>query len=216
MSDETKGTYSSNSKIFNFFSIILCFCKNLTHAEQSNNCKKPLVLIKEQESGTLCMALNGRMIRFVTCNSLDDLQQWEVVKTVGDRNNIRICIRSYPEVPVHDCLTAFSLINPNLYKMFTQDFTIKPSNEARDLRIGSYSQSDQSQHWLMNSTTHQLSNVQYPKACITTRHFKDPAIALVLECNGYGYESPNPKLSKHQSFYLMPALDKNGKQQCSH
>jgi len=161
------------------------------------------------------MGVNGFMIRFDTCNSLDDKQQWEILKTEGDRNNIRICIRTYPKDLVHSCLDAFSLIDPTSYRRFAQDFTIKPSNEARDLRIGLYRQSDQSQHWLLNSTTHQLSNVHYPKVCITTRHFKDPALALALECNGYGYESPNPKLSKHQSFYPMPALDKNGEQLCS-
>jgi len=93
--------------------------------------------------------------------------------------------------------------------------TIEPSNEARELYLSNYNQSDPSQHWLVNSTTHQLSNAQYPKGCLTTRHFSPhPAIPLLLECDGYGYEYPNPQLSKHQRFYQMPALDKNGKQLC--
>ncbi len=159
------------------------------------------------------MVVNGGSVIFDTCKRLHVRQQWEILKTEGDRNNIRICLRSYPEISEDSsCLAASSLIDPTSYKSHAQDFTIKPSNEARDILIFDYSQLDQSQHWLMNSTTHQLSSVKYPRACITTRHYKNP---LLLECNGYGYESPNSKLPKHQSFHLMPALDNNGDQLCS-
>jgi len=161
------------------------------------------------------MAVDALMIRFTTCNSLDTLQQWLIFKTENDRNNIRLCQGwSHWNVP-QNCLTAVSPFTQRLYQMFHQIFTIEPSNEARELLISKYDQSDPSQHWLMNSTSHQLANVKYPKGCVTTRHFQQsPAYPLLLECDGYGYKSPNPELSKHQRFYQMPALDENGKQLC--
>jgi len=163
------------------------------------------------------MVFDAQTIRFITCDSSNTLQQWVILKTENDRNNIRICRPPVvgPLVRTHNCLTAFSPFTQRLYRMFHKIFTIDPSNEARELLISRHNQSDPSQRWLMNSTTHQLSNVQYPKACITTKHFhRDPAFPLLLECDGYGYKSPNPQLSKHQRFYQMPALDKNGRQLC--
>jgi len=114
------------------------------------------------------------------------------------------------------CLTAIDPLPYGYqnYFLYENSSQIKDNKEARSLRLDYYNQSDPSQLWLMNSTTHQLSNVQYPKSCITTRHFYDPALPLALECNGYGYESPNPQLSKHQSFYTMPALDQNEEELC--
>jgi len=164
----------------------------------------------------------GQMLRFdYTCDSSKTELQWVIWKTEDDRN-IRICQRVNRDVGplarTRMCLTARSTIVPMAYKMFVVDYrkpqNIKPNDEARSLRLFEYNQGDRSQHWLMNSTTHQLSNVQYPKGCITTRHFLDAPLALVLECNGYGYESPNPQFPKHQSFYLVPVLDKNGKEIC--
>jgi len=182
---------------------------------QPSNCKIPLVLIKEEENGTLCMEPDALIVRFKNCDRANTMQQWEILKTENDGNNIRICRRRSQPWYHHECLFALSPFLQNLYRAFHQIDTIEPSNEARFLRINPKPETGLSQHWLMNSTTHQLSNVQYPKACITTRHFNiDHALPLVLECNGYGYESPNPQLPKHQSFYLMPALGKNGQQLC--
>jgi len=152
------------------------------------------------------------MIKFEICSSwFSSWQQWVILKTGNTSDSIHICVPSY-----QICLTADYPIPLNEYEFLLAKtpHTTKPNKEARYLRSSLYKQSDTSQHWLMNSTTHQLSSVQYPKGCITTRHLKDPALAMVLECIGNDYESPNPKLSKHQSFYLMPALDKNGEQLC--
>jgi len=158
-----------------------------------NNCKKPVVLIKEEENGPLCMR-DALSIRFDTCNSLDTKQQWVILKTGNASDSIHICQQN------RDCLTAYSPIyGVRLIKV----------------RLDLYQQSDTSQHWLMNSKTHQLSNVQHHNGCITTRHYFDPALALVFKCNDYHYKSPNPKLSKHQSFYPIPVLDKNGEQLCA-
>ena len=64
----------------------------------------------------------------------------------------------------------------------------------------------------MNSTTHQLSNVQNPKSCITTRYDPDPVKPLLLKCDdGYGHKYlNNPELLQNQRFYPIPALDENG------
>ena len=90
--------------------------------------------------------------------------------------------------------------------------------QARNIELSQYEPSlkpDPSQQWKMNSTTHQLASVEYPKACITTKHFDDhPDLFLLLECDGYGHESPNPQLNKHQRFYPEPALDKNKEELC--
>jgi len=103
--------------------------------------------------------------------------------------------------------------------MFAQDYItpIKPNNEARNVMLRWNNKEDPSQEWRMNSTTLQLASVKYPKGCITTRHFNDLHQILLVECNGYGYESPNPHLTNkhHQRFNFMPALDKNGEQLCS-
>lgn len=160
------------------------------------------------------MLMDGLTVRFVTCVSSNTLQQWEILKTGNDRNNIRLCRRLKPGVP-YECLTALSSFPKTKYQLFHATYTLQPSKEARELLISTYNQSDTSQHWLMNSTTHQLSNVQYPKGCFTTRHFLDPFFPLLLECNGYGYKSPNPQLNnKYQRFYQKPVLDKNEKQLC--
>jgi len=166
------------------------------------------------------MVLDARMIRFSTCDSSNSnpLQQWEILKSEKDRNNIRICRSPFvgPFGRLLSCLIAPDPFDQNLYQSFHRTDTIEPSNEARRLFISNPVESDPSQHWLMNSTTHQLANVRYPKGCLTTRHFQqEPAYPLLLECDGYGYESPNPQLSKHQRFYPMPALDKNREQLCA-
>ena len=170
----------------------------------------------------------GTVIRFYTCNSLSDSQQWVILKVEGDNpnNNIRLCRRWRPDTtrPIAQALMCLNVLSPIItfdeYKMHAQTAlrgnspTIKPNNEARDLWVSNY-QPDPSQYWLMNSTTHQLVNVQYPKGCLTTRHFSHISyVPFLLECNGYGYESPNPQLPKHQSFHPVPALDKNGEKIC--
>ena len=162
-------------------------------------------------------------IKFYTCDSSKTGLQWVILKIEDGRNSIRLCQRVNPGVGplarTHRCLTAGSPIPPFIYKWSVMDNrkpqNIKPNNEARDVVMHDYNQGDPSQHWMMNSTTHQLSNVQYPKGCITTRHsIHDQTLGLVLECNGYGYESPNPQVPKHQSFYPIPILNKNGEQLC--
>jgi len=112
-----------------------------------NNCKRPVVLIKEEENGTLCMRPLGLTMRFDTCNSLDTEQQWVILKTGNASDSIHICSQ------IHDCLTAYSPISFNEYVFFLPrtPHIIKPNNEARMLRLNLYQQSDTSQHWLMNS-----------------------------------------------------------------
>ena len=158
---------------------------------------------------------DGRQIRFRNCNSSNTKQQWVIWKTGNDRNYIRICQRVDERLPTsrisYNCLIAFNTIPSNLYQ-FSVRAPIKPNNEAMYLLMDYLG--FPSQEWQMNITTHQLASVQYPKLCITTRHYYDPTEMLLLECNGYGYESPNPQLKKHQSFYLKPALDKNEEQLC--
>ncbi len=70
----------------------------------------------------------------------------------------------------HDCLAAHYLMNDYVGKMFHEKYItpIKPNKEARYLTTFDYDQEDLSQQWQMNSTTHQLANVKYPKICITT------------------------------------------------
>jgi len=188
---------------------------HLELAGQSINCKKPLVLIKEEEDGTLCMAVDALMIRFTTCNSLDTLQQWLIFKTENDRNNIRLCQRwGHWNVPI-ECLTALSPFPPNYYRMFHQISTIKPSNEARELSIRNYDKSDPSQHWLVNSTTHQLASVPHPKSCATTRHFllSRPFLSFITRMRWLWLRISQSTLSTHQRFY-QTTLDKNGEQLC--
>ena len=74
--------------------------------------------------------------------------------------------------------------------------------------INAYSQSDQSQIWLMNTT---LRNVKYPMMCIKTLHgeITNTYYTYLRECR---IQEPKPSISKR--FYLEPALDKNGKQLC--
>ena len=137
----------------------------------------------------------------------------------NDRNRIRICQRvddRREESVRYNCWTAHSTWSSYQYQFMVRSSTFlspKPNDEARHL-VMDY-QGQKYQEWKMNSTTHQLASVQYPKVCITTRHFYiDPTQMLLLECNGYGYKSPNPQLNKHQRFYFKPALDKNGEQLC--
>jgi len=155
------------------------------------------------------MGLDGLRIIFDTCNSSDTSQQWEIAKPGYASDSKNICLQT------EACLTDLDpKINKYKYLIPTLQ-TNKPDKEARYLKINLYKQSDTSQNWLMPSTTPQLSNVKYPKACITTRHhLNDPASSLSLECIGNDYNSPNPKLSKHLTFHAMPALDKNGEQLC--
>ncbi len=167
-----------------------------------SNRRNRTVLNNRSKKVPLCMGTLGLRIWFTTCNSLDSSQQWVISKTENASDSVHICRRDPLPFDVYEVYL------PQLPQ------TIKPNKEARYLISISYTQSPMSQYWLMNSTTHQLSNVQYPKGCITTRHLNDPAIALILECIGNDYESPNPKLSKHQSFYIMPVLDKNNQQLC--
>ena len=156
---------------------------------------------------------NSSRIFFVPCDSSDKWQQWVIWETGNASDSMHICLRT------HVCLTDIDPLPYGYQNYFSYEVgpQIKDNKEARSLKLDYYNQSDPSQLWLMNSTTHQLSNAQYPKpkVCITTRHiWHIPAYPLLLECNGYGYESPNPHLSKHQSFYRMPALDENGEQLC--
>ncbi len=168
----------------------------------------------------------GRDIVFETCNSSKARQKWVILKTENDRNNIRLCqrrdypysITHYPYNITHSCLIAYSDPIPlNVYQMLVgPNKPIKPNNEARYPFLEGYYEPKKNQEWQMNSTTNQLVNVQYPKGCLTHKHFSDNYYknGLVVECNGYGYESPNPQLNKNQRFYPKPALDKNGKQLC--
>lgn len=190
-------------------------------AEQPKNCKNPFVLIKDEELVSLCMESNPWDLRFVICNSSKTEQRWIIFKTENGRNHIRIC-QPYVNPSLkskYTCLTADSSPIPDkVYLLFAQDYAteIKPNKEARDLKELEYNQGDTSQEWQMNSTTHQLANVKYPNVCITTRHFYGADQTLLVECNGYGYKSPNPRLTnKHQQrFNFTPALDKNGEQPC--
>jgi len=161
---------------------------------------------------------------FQTCNSSNTQQQWVIWKTESDQNNIRICQQgvnfraAVPSFITHLCLTALTQIDHNVYRLSARDYItpIKPNNEARDLMLRSYNKGDPSQELQMNSTTHQLASVPHPKVCMTTRHLFDASHVLLVECNGYGYESPNPHLTNkhHQRFNFTPALDKNGEQLC--
>lgn len=115
----------------------------------------------------------------------------------------------------YNCLTALSAIPSSLYEFLVRTpifRTPRPNNEARYLMMDN--QGYPHQEWQLNSTTSQLASVQYPKLCMTTKHFNDPTEILLLECNGYGFESPNPQLNQHQRFYFKPALDKNREQLC--
>jgi len=183
--------------------------------EKFNNCKTPVVPavpITDEEFRGLCLeSHNGRQIRFRNCISTNIQQQWVIWKTENDRNSIRICQRVDDRSPnsliSYNCLTALHTIESNLYQFFVR-IPIKPNDEARYLMLDY--QGFPSQEWQMNKTSHQLASVQYPKVCMTTRHYNNPADILLLECNGYGYESPNPQLNKHQRFYFKLALDKSG------
>ena len=165
---------------------------------------------------------HGVLIAFKNCNSAETQQQWVIWETENDRNHIRICQRGddrREKSVSYNCLIAdSSKISSNKYTRLvgSQIFPpTKPNDEARDLLMEYLKDIEPSQEWKMNSTTHQLASVKYPKVCITTRHFdKEPTEMLLLECNGYGYKSPNPQLNQHQRFYFKPALDKNGEQLC--
>jgi len=164
------------------------------------------------------MQLNSWEIVLVNCDSSKTQQQWVILKTENGQNHIYICKRNnHPSLIKHNCLTAHHPISKEAYRMFVQDFftPIKPNNEARDLRLLEYDLGDPSQIWQMNSTTHQLANVKYPKVCITTRNGADKT--SLVECNDYGFKSLNPRLTNkhHQRFNFTPVLDKNGDQLCS-
>ena len=165
------------------------------------------------------MESNPWDLRFVNCDSSKIEQQWIIFKKENGHNHIRLCQRSNAPRLKDNCLTAHYLMDDYVRNMFPQEYItpIKPNKEARYLKIVGYKQEDLSQQWQMNSTTHQLANVKYPKICITTSNFFDLDQTLLVECNGYGYESPNPHLTNkhHQRFIFMPALDKNGEQLCS-
>ncbi len=158
-------------------------------------------------------------IFFQTCDSSKTEQQWVIWKTENDRNNIVICQRHIgPLFYKHNCLAALDVIrHPSYSARIRHGPPIQPNNEARDIMTLRYNRlrpPHPSQLWHMNSTTHQLASVQFPKVCITTKHFDDPTRLLLVECNGYGYNSPNPQLNKHQNFYLKPALDQNNEPLC--
>ena len=173
------------------------------------------------------MEIVGNVVLFGTCNSSSTSQQWVILKVDGDNsnNNIRICQRRTPDktLPIDQALRCLHVFPENIpfgdYKWQAQrglpknSPAIKINNEARNFGISGY-YPDPSQYWLMNSTTHQLVNVQHPKGCLTTRHFLYNPSPFLLECDGYGYESPNPQLPKHQSFHPVPALDKSGEKLC--
>jgi len=182
------------------------------------------------------------LIRFQTCNSLKTQQQWVIWKTENDENDyIRICQRRVdnegeavlssfifmdPYLAKYNCLSAKSvpinlrhyqeMIQSQYHQLVNKSEPIVPNKEARNVflspLINEGGKNGASQEWKMNITTNQLSNVKYPKVCMTTRHYRDPEFGLLLQCKDD--ESPNPQLPKHQRFYLIPALDKNGKQLC--
>ena len=159
------------------------------------------------------MGMIGYTVRFKTCNSSDSTQQWIILKTGSSSDSIHICRGTEDS-----CLTADDDPIPSPgYDFFLRNtpYIIKPNKEARYLNNRFYTQSDTTQHWLMNSTTHQLSNVQYPKRCITISY---PSFwPVLLECEGYGLKLDYSKLdysSTHQRFYLEPALDEKGEQLC--
>lgn len=169
-------------------------------------CGNPSVPLNNGGNSGICMGLTGLRIRFDTCNSSDPSQQWVIWKPGYASDSNRVCL------PTEACLTARDPISLNEYEyLLPKTSKIKSNNEVRHLKI---KQSDQSQYWPMHSTTRQLSNVKVPNACITNKHLKDPANSLELECFGNDHKSPNPKLSNHQSFNPMPALDDNGEQVC--
>ena len=162
---------------------------------------------------------DGRDIVFKPCNISKPQQKWVIWKTERDRNIIRICQRrDYPSFITHNCLIAYSdpITSFKYQFMVGPNNPIKPNNEARYPFLDRYDEEQNNQEWQMNSTTNQLANVEYPKLCMTNKHFTDGFYkhGVVLECNGYGYESPNPQLNQHQRFYPKPALNKNGEQLC--
>jgi len=202
-----------------------------------NNCKNPLVLIKDEEFGSsLCMESESNMvIKFRNCNSLKAEQQWAILKTENDQHDyIRLCqrvkIRSFDKYfgssATHHCLAAASYaLPPSAYKEIalldipTNPLTkkskpsIEPNNEAREVMFSPPPNEGDKRRaeWQMNSTTHQLANVEYPKVCMTSRHARND-LGLLLQCNKS--ESPNPQLPQNQRFYQIPALDENGQQLC--
>ncbi len=168
-------------------------------AEQSNNCTKPLEIIKH---GMLCMTATDTGPQFEICDSSNTLQKWVILKTEGDRNDIRICRRPYPGIPGVICLTSI----PEKHEKQDEYFSIW---------MGSYSQSDISYSQSVTaSITHQMSSVQYPKFCVTSCNFSNPTKVGNIQLNVYGDEFSNSKLRNGISFNLMPALDKNGEQLC--
>ena len=209
---------------------------NLSH----NNCKNPLVLIKDEEFGrSVCLQSNNfdDGLRFKTCNSSKTEQQWAILKTENDQHDyIRLCqrvkIRSFDKYfgssATHHCLGANPYAIPlNAYQkitylndpsnpFFKKSKPIEPNEEVRV--VGLLPPPDEGDkwrvEWKMNSTTHQLANVEYPKVCMTSRH-ADPRneFALLLQCNNS--ESPNPQLPQNQRFYEIPVIDKNEEQLCS-
>ena len=174
-------------------------------------------------------------IRFENCNSSKTQQQWVIWKMGNGRDYIRVCQQRYEgrgglfrKLPagflgIYYCVGAAVLpFNPIAYRKLFQSISdrltnksepIKDDKEARELLFISNNEKDVSQQWIMNRTTHQLANVKYPKGCMTTKHFKDPALGLLLQCEDI--KSPNPQMTKHQRFSQTPALDKNGKQLCT-
>jgi len=195
----------------------------MTHAELTNNCKRnPAVHIKKEENGDLCIGQfdifdkNLYRVNIYACVACSDPdidcreQQFEILKTGNASDSIHICLQT------HLCLTALDLGPLDEYRIpLSKELKANFNKEAMYLNLNGYNQSDTSQHWLLNSTTHQLSNVQYPKRCITISY---PSFwPVLLECEGYGLKLDYSKLdysSTHQRFYLEPALDEKGEQLC--
>jgi len=170
-------------------------------------------------STTLHAATLTLIIEFQTCDSSIPDQQWMIWKAENDRNNIRICQRldrhsRYKGYVIstdkHKCLTTFNPVTPFMFQILMEPLR-NPNYEANQY-LRRHNQTNLSQQWRINSSTHQLASVQYPQLCMT--HYLRGSFFVVDDCIAHGYESPNSQLIKYQHFYLEPALDQNGKEIC--
>lgn len=168
-------------------------------------------------------SISSISVRFTTCHSLKTQQQWAILKSRDDSKYFHICQRKESGGVLtneHVCLTAPTETIPS--KMYASNVRSiepirEPNKEARQVGLLPQNLEDASQQWRQFNKTNQLAigifNVKYPKLCLTTRHFYDIDMVLLIQC--HKKNSPNPQLPKNQHFYIKPALDQNAKQLCS-